>query len=152
MTSANHRDVLVDMAERLEPMPVGAPRLRDSAVADAARSWAQAITWLPGTKQSDHFAQRWTALTRRLEPLLSEVDFTLAPDEQLPEDLQWMHDNVRLVRATQSEVQQSVSSLRRVPHVRTPDKAVMPRVVGDGPGFSVAPSSIATPTRHFPRM
>ncbi len=135
MTSANHRDVLVDMAERLEPMPVGAPRLRDSAVADAARSWAQAITWLPGTKQSDHFARRWTALTRRLEPILSEVDFTLAPDEQLPEDLQWMHDNVRLVRATQSEVQQSVSSLRRVPHVRTPDKAVMPRVVAMAQDF-----------------
>ncbi len=40
-----------------------------------------------------------------------------------------MHDNVRLVRATQSEVQGSLASLRRVPHVRTPDKMVMPRVL-----------------------
>ena len=135
MTNANHRDVLVDMAERLEPIPVGAPRLRDSRIADAARNWAHAITWLPGTKQSDHFAQRWTSLMRRLELILSEVDFTLAPREQLPEDLQWMHDNVRLVRATQSEVQQSVSSLRRVPHVRTPDKIVMPRVVAMAQDF-----------------
>lgn len=128
MTTANHRDVLVDMAERLEPIPVGAPQ-RESAVGEAARRWAHAIAWLPATKESNHFAERWTALSRRLEPLLSEVDFTLAPDEQLPEDLQWMHDNVRLVRATQSEVQQSVASLRRVPHVRTPEKTVMPRVI-----------------------
>jgi len=134
MTNANHRDVLVDMAERLEPVRASAP-LRDSAVAEAARGCAHAITWLPATKESGHFAQRWAALNRRLEPLLGEVDFTLAPDEQLPEDLQWMHDNVRLVRAMQSEVQPSVASLRRVPHVRTPDKTVMPRVVAIAQDF-----------------
>ncbi len=128
MTNANHRDVLVDMAERLEPVSVGAP-LRDSAVTEAARSWARAVTWLPATRESDHFAQRWVALNRRLEPLLGEVDFALAPDELLPEDLQWMHDNVRLVRATQSEVEQLLPSMRRVPHVRTPDNTVMPRVL-----------------------
>jgi cyclic beta-1,2-glucan synthetase len=132
--NANHRDVLVDMAERLEPIPVGAP-LRDSGVTEAARNWAHAITWLPCTKESNHFAERWAALNRRLEPLLGEVDFALAPDEQLPEDLQWMHDNVRLVRATQSEVQQSLASLRRVPHVRTPDKSVMPRVLAISQDF-----------------
>jgi cyclic beta-1,2-glucan synthetase len=134
MTGANHRDVLVEMAERLEPIPAGSPQ-RESALTEGARQWAHAIVWLPTTKESGHFAERWAALNRSLEPLLSEVDFQLGPDEQLPEDLQWMHDNVRLVRATQTEVQQSVSSLRRVPHVRTPDKVLMPRVLAIAQDF-----------------
>ena len=128
MTGANHRDVLVEMAERAEPAPAGSPQ-RDTVLVTEARSSAQAIVWLPATKESNHFAERWSALNRQLEPLLSEVDFPLGPDEQLPEDLQWMHDNVRLVRATQSEVQGSLTSLRRVPHVRAADNAVMPRVL-----------------------
>ena len=128
MTSANHRDVLIDMADRVEPVSVESPQ-RDNALTAEARSWAKAVAWLPATKESAHFAERWTALGRKLEPLLEAVDFQLQPDEQLPEDLQWMHDNVRLVRATQSEVQGAGSSLRRVPHVRTPDKVVMPRVL-----------------------
>ena len=80
--AANHRDVLVEMAERLEPLPAGTPQ-RDTALANDARSWAQAIAWLPGTKESTHFAERWTALNQQLEPLLNEVDFPLGPDEQL---------------------------------------------------------------------
>src|SRR5580700_6508225 len=134
MTGANHRDVLVEMAERAEPAPAGSPQ-RDTVLVTEARSSAQAIVWLPATKESNHFAERWSALNRQLELLLSEVDFQLGPDEQLPEDLQWMHDNVRLVRATQTEVQQSVSSLRRVPHVRTPDKVLMPRVLAIAQDF-----------------
>src|ERR1700749_1880119 len=128
MTGANHRDVLVEMVERAEPAPAETPQ-RDDVLAKKARSWAQSVVWLPGTKESNHFAERWSALKWQLEPLLGEVDFPLGPDEQLPEDLQWMHDNVRLVRATQSEVQGSLASLRRVPHVRTPDRVVMPRVL-----------------------
>ena len=45
------------------------------------------------------------------------------PMSSLPEDLQWMHDNVRLVRADAERCETgSLASLRRVPHVRTPDK------------------------------
>ncbi len=122
------------MADRQTPVPAETPA-GEIALADAARNWAQRIAWLPATKQSSHFAERWTSLTRTLEPILSEVDFQLGPDEQLPEDLQWMHDNVRLVRGTQSEVQGGASSLRRVPHVRTPDQAVMPRVLAIAQDF-----------------
>ena len=64
-----------------------------------------------------------------MEPLLTEVDFQLGPDERLPEDLQWMHDNVRLVRVSQNAAKEGAPSLRRVPHVRTPEKAVTPRVL-----------------------
>src|ERR1700758_2019224 len=116
--TTSHRDVL-EMAERLEPEPLPVAPRPDPALADAARAWAHSLVWLPSTRESDHFAQRLAALKRRLEPLLTQAE--QAGDERLPEDLQWMHDNVRLVRATQVEVQQSAGALKRVPHVRTPE-------------------------------
>jgi len=131
--ATNHRDVLVEMAERPEPIPAE-PR-PEPALAEAARAWAHALVWVPATKQSGYFAQRSAALQRRLEALLAEVDFPVADDERLPEDLQWMHDNVRLVRVTQTEVQQSTTSLRRVPHVRTPEKDLVPRVLAIAEDF-----------------
>ncbi len=123
----NHRDVLVEMADRVEPLPV-VPRL-DPSLADAAQRWAHALVWLPGTRQSDHFARRLASLKRSLDPLLDGLEIPVGENAQLPEDLQWMHDNVRLVRATEAEVQQSTGSLRRVPHVRVPEKDVVPRVL-----------------------
>ena len=122
----NHRDVLVETADRAEAAP--ATPGSDKALAEAARQWARALVWLPATKQSDAFSQRLTALKRRLHPLYRELDFD-AGAEALPEDLQWMHDNVRLVRVTESEAQNSAASLHRVPHVRTPEQNVVPRVL-----------------------
>ncbi len=123
----SHRDVLVEMADRLEPMPV-APRPGPS-LADTAQRWAHTLVWLPATRQSDSFARRFAALRRRLDPMLDALEVPVSEDERFPEDLQWMHDNVRLVRASEAEVQQSAGSLRRVPHVRTPEKDVVPRVL-----------------------
>jgi hypothetical protein len=128
MALANHRDVLVENADRREPLSPEEPQ-RDANVAEEARHWASALVWLPAIRESKHFTERAAALHRRLEPLLAELDFTLAADEQLPQELQWMYDNTRLVRVTQSEARGAGASLRRVPHVRTPDKTVMPRVL-----------------------
>ncbi len=128
MAGTNHRDVLVEMVDRAEPRPAEAPR-HDQELAQRARDWAQSLTWLPATRESGYFAERLTVLNRRLESLLTEVDFPLGPDERLPEDLQWMHDNVRLVRVSYNAAKEGAPSLRRVPHVRTPEKVVMPRVL-----------------------
>jgi len=131
MAVANHRDV-VEIADRAEPAPKNAPQ-REASLGQAARHWANGLAWLPAVKQSSHYADRVAALNRRLEPMLAQLDFTLDPDEQLPEDLQWMFDNVRLVRMTQGDVKSA--SLRRVPHCRTPDKTIMPRVVAIAQDF-----------------
>ena len=76
-----------------------------------------------------------TRIDRLARRAKSNRDTKIARIVRLPEDLQWMHDNVRLVRGTQSEVQGTVSSLRRVPHVRTPEQAVMPRVLAIAQDF-----------------
>jgi hypothetical protein len=128
MAVANHRDVLVEMADRPSAFPAESPS-RSAGLAPAARHWANALVWLPAIKQSPHFPKRVSVLNRNLEPLLADLDFTVDPEEKLPEDLQWMHDNVRLVRVTLSEVRRAASSLRRVPHCRMPDQVVLPRVL-----------------------
>ena len=133
MAIANHRDVL-EIADRVELAPENAPQ-REAGLGQAARHWANALVWLPAVKQSRHYADRLAALNRRLEPLLAELDFALGPDEKLPDDLQWMYDNVRLVRVTQGDVKTAAASLRRVPHVRTPDKRVTPRVLATAEDF-----------------
>jgi cyclic beta-1,2-glucan synthetase len=128
MISTNHRDVLVDTSDRTEPDTVEAPaQHRD--LAQSAKAWAHQLVWVPATKQSAHFAQRLIALNRRLNPLLAELDVPVDPDEKLPEDMQWLRDNVRLVRVAQNSVRESASALRRVPHVRTPANVVLPRVL-----------------------
>jgi hypothetical protein len=128
MTATNHRDVLVDTTDRTEPDTVETPR-HDRALAQSAQAWAQTLVWVPATKESAHFAQRVSALNRRLNPLLAELDVPDNPGEKLPEDMQWLHDNVRLVRVAQSAVRESAPALRRVPHVRTPANVVLPRAL-----------------------
>jgi hypothetical protein len=125
---------VLEIADRAEYAPADAPQ-RDAGLGQAARHWANGLAWLPAVKESAHYAERLAAMNRRLEPLLAELDFTLGPDETLPEDLQWMYDNVRLVRVTQGDVKSAAASLRRVPHVRTPDKTVTPRVLAIAQDF-----------------
>jgi len=135
MAVANHRDV-VETAQRTEPMQASAPQpQRDETLAQRARQWAHALVWLPDARQSNVYAQRISALDRKLEPLLAELDFSLAPAETLPEDLQWMYDNVRLVRITQAEAGRAAGSLRHFPQVRTTGKDIQPRVLAIAEDF-----------------
>ncbi|MGB8887869.1 MAG: glucoamylase family protein [Candidatus Korobacteraceae bacterium] len=134
MISTNHRDVLVDAADRTEPDTVDAP-MNDRDLTQQAQAWAQQLVWLPATKESAQFADRLSALNRRLDPLLTGLDVPADPDEKLPEDMQWLRDNVRLVRVTQSAVRASAPALRRIPHVRTPANLVLPRVLAIAEGL-----------------
>src|SRR4051794_28422740 len=126
--ATSHRDVLVEMAEEFEATPPD-PQRSDDAVAEAARRHAHALVWLPGTKQSAHLEQRPAALRRRLLPLLAELERYATADDLDSEDLKWLHDNLRLIRAAMTEVQKSLTPVRRVAHVRTPEKDVVPRVL-----------------------
>ena len=154
MISTNHRDVVAETTDRTEPDPVPSPG-DDRDLAQSAQTWAQQLVWLPATRESAHFAQRLTALNRRLDPLLAELDVPANPDEKLPEDLQWLRDNVRLVRVAQSAVRESASALRRVPHVRTPDNVVLPRVLAiaqdllDAAGYRYSDQAFTTYVEAF---
>jgi len=83
MTGTNHRDVLVDTTDRTEPDTVEAPA-NDRDLAQSAQAWAQKLVWLPATKQSAHFAQRLTALNRRLNPCLPNLMSPPIPTRSFP--------------------------------------------------------------------
>ena len=81
-------------------------------------------------KESDHFANSVEGGFAVLDTVLASAEDAAAGAPTLSEDLQWLHDNARLPRATQSELQQRDSSpLRNAPHVRDTDRATMPRVL-----------------------
>ncbi len=73
MISTNHRDVLVDAADRTEPDTVDAP-MNDRDLTQQARAWAQQLVWLPATRESAQFAERLSVLNRRLDPLLTGLE------------------------------------------------------------------------------
>ena len=122
------RELLADAPQHFSPAIPETPE-RDSELAIRAQGWARTLAWLPGVKESNYFAKRVEALDRRLEPVLATAEIDVPRDVVLPEDQQWLHDNGRLVRLAQREVRQAIPSLHRVPHVRTTDRATMPRVL-----------------------
>ena len=132
--ATSHRDVLVEMAEEFEATPPE-PQRSDDAIAEAARHRAHELVWVPGTKQSAHLEQRPAAVRRRLLPLFAELEGYASPDDLDSEDLKWVHDNLRLIRAALTDVQNSLTPIRRVAHVRTPEKDVAPRVLAIAEDF-----------------
>src|SRR6516225_3402184 len=104
------------------------PELADTAEGNSelavhAQTWAHALAWLPGVKESNYFAKRVEAVNRRVDALLMTAESDLPAGTVLPEDQQWLRDNGRLIRLAQQEIRHAIASLHRVPHVRTPDRA-----------------------------
>jgi hypothetical protein len=129
--ATSHRDVLVQMpplltAEAAEPAC--------ETAAEAGRRWARAVAWLPATRRSEAAPVRLRALKLRLDRLLARIE-SLNDTPELSDDLRWAYENLRLVRATSSEVQPASASLVAVPHVRTPEKQIEPRVLAIAEDF-----------------
>ena len=82
------------------------------------------------SSESAHFQERLNALNSQASTQFwRRWTSEFPPKPSLSEDLRWLDDNLRLVRAVQRELQEASNPLRRVPHVRTPGKIVMPRVI-----------------------
>jgi cyclic beta-1,2-glucan synthetase len=127
MIETNHRDVV-------QELPNPEPSLAATAEADReiqarARELSGRLTWMPALKESDHFAKRFAAVSRVLDTVLASAEALPAERLASSEGLQWLHDNARLPRATQTTFQRDPSTLRRAPHVRDGEGASLPRVL-----------------------
>ena len=133
MIETNHRDVVHELPNS-EPDVATTAEL-DREIAARGRELPRTLTLLPALKESAHFAKRFAAVSQVLDTVLASVEST--PPEQLvvSEDLQWLHDNARLPRATQTVFQRDASTLRRAPHVRDSQDASMPRVMAIAKDF-----------------
>ena len=123
------------MTDQVDATMVETPS-HDTALAERAQQWARGLVWLPAVDESTYFEERLKRLTRNLDAVLAAVDARVSSEPSVSEDLHWLDDNLRLIRAVQRELQEATNALRRVPHVRTPDKTIMPRVIAAASGFA----------------
>ncbi len=124
------------MQELPNPEPVVSAKADlDREIVACGRELPRRLTWLPALKESEHFAKRFAAVSKVLDTVLASAENTSPERLADSEDLQWLHDNARLPRATQTLFQREPSTLRRAPHVRDAQAAPMPRVLAMAQDF-----------------
>ncbi|MEO8727464.1 MAG: glucoamylase family protein [Acidobacteriaceae bacterium] len=130
--------ILSEQAEYTSP-PERETSALDSRLAVAATARARSLRWMPGTKESQTFAQRIGDAGAQLEQQAEERE--AAPSGtavEISEEQRWVHDNRSLIQGTWSELRESAAGLRQLPHVRTAGGTVEPRVLAIAEDFLLA--------------
>jgi cyclic beta-1,2-glucan synthetase len=127
---------IVDQAGRPRPAVVDISLDMD-ALRSKATELARNLAWLPNTPSSRFFRERWRELSRRLEPMLAALQAPLG-DKPVSDELRWLHDNLSLLYAELQSSGEGLKPLRKIPHVRLPNGAVVPRVAALAEGILVA--------------
>ena len=94
----------------------------------AGAQLAAKLGWLPGTTSSGVFAERSRRVRSALRPILAAADAKFAKSPA-SDDLRWLRDNGSLVFAQMVSLTTEVKPLRKLPHVRTRENAVVPRAL-----------------------
>ena len=136
MPQDTHIEMLSADAERVPEMPKeAAPDLE--ALNAAAADLGRRLVWLPETRTASYFLDRYGALRRALKPVLAAFRGAL-PKKPVGDDFRWVYDNLRLLHSDLRSVKEGFKRVRRLPHVRTPDGAITPRVVAVAAGYLAA--------------
>ena len=127
MPQNTHLELATTEAERL-PEPAG--KLADMAVLRTrATDSAHTLAWLPNTSKSNFFAERSTAVSAALARLFRVYREPL-PSKAVSDDYRWLHDNLHLIQTELESTVESLKRLHKLPHVRTREGVVAPRVYG----------------------
>ncbi len=154
MATNNYRGMLTELTNRVVPRAVEAPS-HQTELAQHAQQWAHQLVWIPAVGESLYFEERVKTVSLKLDTVLTTAELQTSSQTSVPNDVQWLDDNSRLARSAQRELLEAGNSLRRVPHVRTPDKTIMPRVIAVAQGllksveFRYSDSSFATYMEAF---
>ena len=133
MPPDTHIEMLNTEAERQpEPSKETGPNLE--ALNLAAADLGRRLVWLPGTHSSRFFSERYRALGRAIRPVLRHFHGPSAKSE-VGDDFRWLNDNLRLLHGDLRSTKEGLKRVRKLPHVRTPDGAVAPRVVALAAGY-----------------
>ena len=136
MPPDTHIEMLSAEAERL-PEPAKEIGPNPEALAAAAADLGRRLVWLPGAHSSRFFAERYRALGRAIRPVLRILQRS-APKTVVGDDFHWLNDNVRMVHADLRGTKEGFKLVRKLPHVRTPDGAITPRVIALASGYLAA--------------
>ncbi len=133
MPENTHIEIANAEAERLpEPVQETVPDLE--TLSAAASDLGRRLVWLPDTRTARHFSERHRALRRALNPVLAGLRGSL-PKKTIGDDYRWLYDNLRLLYSDLRSMKEGFKQVRKLPHVRTPDGAIAPRVVALAAGF-----------------
>src|SRR6202047_159765 len=133
MPPDTHIEMLNTEAERQpEPSKETGPNLE--ALNLAAADLGRRLVWLPGTHSSRFFSERYRALGRAIRPVLRHFHGPSRKSE-VGDDFRWLNDNLRLLHGDLRSTKEGFKRGRKLPHVRTPDGAVAPRVVALAAGY-----------------
>ncbi len=102
-----------------------------------AAELARNLAWLPNTPSSRVLTERWRTLSRSLEPVLASLQAPLR-DQKVSDDFRWLHDHVNLLYSELRSTGDLLKTLRKLPHVRLPSGAVVPRVAALAEGMLAA--------------
>jgi cyclic beta-1,2-glucan synthetase len=84
------------------------------------------LAWNPSVHTSHFYSARWNAMAAVLRPALEVVNKTPREPSE-PDDLRWLRENMALLWAELWNTRNAFKILKRLPHVRTPSGATIPR-------------------------
>jgi cyclic beta-1,2-glucan synthetase len=109
------------------------------ALRATAQQLASRLTCLPDVRSSRTIVRRCKTVTAEFEPLLTALD-SLPAEAPASDDLRWLNENTRLLHTELQITAVAFKTLRRMPHVRTQEGKVIPRILAIGEGFLEAVS------------
>ena len=130
MTPQNpHLELLNEEADRLPEHAPETARELDLLHA-AGLEFAKASPWMPNTRRSSTFSDRWKNLKKSFNWLLPKIHTPLPPatETSVPDDIRWLHENSRLIEIEFFGLSEPFKEFAQVPHVRDGRGTVVPRV------------------------
>ena len=157
MFENTHLEIANDEAERLEEISSGVSE-DTQALETHAGQMARDLAWLPSVRASHSVLERSRRLRTGIEPLLRRFRTPLPPETPVPDDVRWLHDNIRLIDMELHDLGEALKTLRKTPHVLTPSRQVLPRAAAVAEGYlasvqyQFSESSFAAYVRSFQQV
>jgi cyclic beta-1,2-glucan synthetase len=95
-------------------------------LSSGAAKLARSLAWLPGQVEEHPLHNRCETLFRAFKPLLAALQ--TPPARTGSDDFRLLYENILLIQAELEESNQTFRRAHRLPLVRTPDGAIVPRV------------------------
>jgi hypothetical protein len=137
MPQNTHLDLVYEEAEPLQEASVGEGE-DTQALRSHAAELAGNLAWVPSLGSSDSIFERYHSLRHAITSQLHPFRAALSPDNTVPDDFRWLHDNVNLLDMELHGMGEGLKSLRKTPHVFAVAGTVTPRPVAIAEGFLAA--------------
>ncbi|MBV9759036.1 MAG: glycosyl transferase [Acidobacteriaceae bacterium] len=114
-------------AQQALPEGRGLTEAEEEKLRARATQAARSCAWLPGKGRSTRPREIYRRCAARLN--LLERDLYRLQSGEPPEDIKWLYDNMRLLRADLHDVAESTKPVGKLPQVRTAQDESVPRCV-----------------------